>query len=94
MNLEKTRLFQGSYFGKIMNNMKLSSRSQFPWNTIFGPLDDPLAQIGGQKNLFEFSQQCVTKNIMQSKYESKKSQLSLMDLNKLNKMIKNDSGYK
>ena len=48
MNLEKTRLFQGSYFGKIMNNMKLSSRSQFPWNTIFGPLDDPLAQIGGQ----------------------------------------------
>ena len=49
MNLEKTRLFQGSYFGKIMNNMKLSSRSQFPWNTIFGPLDDLLlAQIGGQ----------------------------------------------
>ena len=38
MNLEKTGLFQGSYFGKIMNNMKLSSRSQFPWNTIFGPL--------------------------------------------------------
>ena len=45
MNPEKTSLFQGSYFGKIMNNMKLSSRSQFPWNTIFGPVDDPLAGI-------------------------------------------------
>lgn len=45
MNLEKTGLFQGSYFGQIMNNMKLSSRSPFPWNTIFGPVEDLLAAI-------------------------------------------------
>ena len=55
MNPEKTRLFQGSYFGKIMNNMKLSSRSQFPWNTIFGPVDDPLAEIEGRKAVLYLS---------------------------------------
>lgn len=28
-----------------MNNMKLSSRAQFPWNTIFGPDEDLLAAM-------------------------------------------------